>query len=150
MFSASVASGATNSNIIIMFTSLQFAKNRHDHAFAHALISSSPSPSSTSPTSPSPSCPPLYTPGQAWSYRLSTPHHHHQCHHHHHHVHLFTLLDRHGHANPLVLVLALLDALLTALHLRCGLALLFHLLEVFYYWCNNVFLSYFVFCYFKK
>ena len=88
-------------------------------------------------SSPSPSCSPLYTPRPAWSYRLSTPHHHHQCHHHHHHVHLFTLLDRHGHANPLVLVLALLHALLTALHLRFGLAVLLHLLKEYYYWCTK-------------
>merc|ERR550525_881881 len=85
----------------------------------------SSSPSSMS--SPSPSCPPLYTPRPAWSCRLSTPHHHHQCHHRHHHAHLFTLLDRHGHADFLLLITIInvitVTIMSTSLHSSTGMVM---------------------------
>ena len=45
------------------------------------------------------------------------------------HYHLFALLDRHRHTDSLVLVLALLNTLFGALHLRSWLAVLFHLFD---------------------
>merc|ERR1711895_330268 len=96
-----------------MFTSLHSSTGMVIQTF----YSSSPSSMS------SPSCSPLYTPRLAWSYRLSTPHHHHQCH--HHHVHLFTLLDWHGHTDFLLLItiINVITIMSTSLHSSTGMVI---------------------------